>query len=419
MRVAVWSTILLILVFATSITSIACFDPSDNYSLEVVLSKPGIKYDLSILDKIQGVVRIGKDYLYIWRSHISPSDIIVVVSLQPLSLKTNAEKYISIRIEGKTIVVNKTINMYYLKTEAAREISIEEIKNVLKEYNWSMNAYSSDNIIKALLLKNTNNTTITVSMIVSYINGKTLFSLTFRLEQSVDNDIVLKNLEEALKKITNNMEVDFTKKTITEQEIRPSPNITEELLKEALEYELKWLISLRVIDGLTSNDIKNILSSIKEGMAGWNSRLVYFNNKWYPYYEVVKEIPGGALVKTSSGCGWNYPLELLPLTPPQAGINNSTVVSPIETTSTTVTQTPYTTQTIPNTTSVSTLYTPTTTHETVTEAVGEGSIGDKNTSSSIQIGGNTNASVNKIIITVTIVIVALVILLGYISMRRK
>ena len=305
----------LIIAFIVSVTATACFDPSDNYSLEVVLSKPGVKYDLGLLDNVRGVVEIGEGHAYVWRSHVYPSEIIVIVSLQQLSLKTDADKYLSIRIEGKAVIVNRTVYIYYMKTSAPKIIDIEEIERTLIEHGWSINTYPGEGYIKTILIKNTSGRTITVPMTISYINGTTVFSAKIKLEHGSDNAIV-ESLREALEEITGDADITLDKKSLIEQGIEPSRNVTEATLKETLEYELKWLIGLGVIEGLTDDDVEEILSSIREGMAGWNNRLVYLDDGWYPYNRVVGEIPGGVLVKTSTGCGFDIPLELIPGEPP-------------------------------------------------------------------------------------------------------
>jgi len=94
-------------------------------------------------------------------------------------------------------------------------------------------------------------------------------------------------------------------------------NITMEL-KNILAYELNWLSDIGVIKGITREDIDSIVSTIRAGFAGWNSRLIYYSDdgKWHPYYELVNNgLIHGVLVK-SIGCRWEIPASLLPDQPP-------------------------------------------------------------------------------------------------------
>lgn len=70
---------MLILVSIVSVSSVwACFDPSDIFSGEVLLNKPGISYNFSLLARITGIVRVS-DNVYIYRSHIGNAIVIIYI----------------------------------------------------------------------------------------------------------------------------------------------------------------------------------------------------------------------------------------------------------------------------------------------------------------------------------------------------
>ncbi len=307
-------------VVGLSVAGLACFDPSDRYSLEVVLNKPGIKYNLDILDRVPGVIadRVGKTY--VWRSHVAPEDVIVVLSLQPVSFKPDAEEYVSIRIEGKTILVEETVRIYTIKAEVSSKLDYKKIVDRLERSNWSINIEENNGYAKAIIQKDINDIELTGNMMITYRGNKTTIYLSIKTADNVNDEIVLDELRKTLNNTVNTTTIDFKANTIVEDYVKPSPNITEELLKKALKYELKWLTMIGVIKGLTSNDIDVIIKTVREGMAGWNSRLIYFKGEWKPYYEVVKEIPEGTLIKTTAKCMWDYKAEDLPLTPPPENI---------------------------------------------------------------------------------------------------
>ncbi len=74
--------------------------------------------------------------------------------------------------------------------------------------------------------------------------------------------------------------------------------VSKELVREVLKYELNWLIKAGVIRGLSSEDVSKIYSVARAGMAGWNSRLVYVEGEWMPYYRAIKYIPGASLIRS-------------------------------------------------------------------------------------------------------------------------
>ncbi len=94
-----------------------CYDPSNASSIEVVLNKPGLDYDLAVLDGMDNVARTGGAYVY--RSHYS-GDIVVAVGLQPIVLGRDAPRYLSVRVEA-----------------AGKGVGGEELRNALaQELEW-------------------------------------------------------------------------------------------------------------------------------------------------------------------------------------------------------------------------------------------------------------------------------------------
>lgn len=53
----------------------------------------------------------------------------------------------------------------------------------------------------------------------------------------------------------------------------------------ATKTELEWLKANAVIIGVTDQDISEISRAAKTSLAGWNSRIVYSDGNWLPYYE--------------------------------------------------------------------------------------------------------------------------------------
>ncbi len=160
----------------------ACYFPEDSVAIEVVLNKPGITYDLSILSRL-GNVKVLNNDVVAYRSHLSKYVAILLIK-EPIT--PSGIKYLGIRVQP---------------------------------------------------------------MFKVFKNG------------------TIKSL------------------------------VSKELTKEVLKYELNWLIKLGVIKGLSKDDVKEIISEAKAGLAGWNSRIVYANSEWLPYYKAIKYIPGATMVR--------------------------------------------------------------------------------------------------------------------------
>lgn len=52
----------------------------------------------------------------------------------------------------------------------------------------------------------------------------------------------------------------------------------------------KVLRDNKIISGLTDADIKEIEKEARRGTAGYNSRIVHFNESWLPYFRIEKPL---------------------------------------------------------------------------------------------------------------------------------
>ena len=55
--------------------------------------------------------------------------------------------------------------------------------------------------------------------------------------------------------------------------------------KSAMKADLEWLKANGIIVGITEQDIAEISGISEAGMAGWNSRIIYSEGSWLPYYK--------------------------------------------------------------------------------------------------------------------------------------
>ena len=64
---------------------------------------------------------------------------------------------------------------------------------------------------------------------------------------------------------------------------------------DALKFELQWLRENGIIKGLSDEDIYEIVSKSRDGLLGWDKRLVYYNGTWTQYRNVVQYFNGTLL----------------------------------------------------------------------------------------------------------------------------
>ena len=83
--------------------------------------------------------------------------------------------------------------------------------------------------------------------------------------------------ESALSQLDENMNV--------MQAMTLVPAKSEYDFSSAMKAELTWLQENGIVVGITERDIADIASLTKPGSAGWNSRIVYSEGRWFPYYE--------------------------------------------------------------------------------------------------------------------------------------
>ena len=302
------AALLFILVLNIPSNVSCCFDPSDLASIEVVFNKPGVTYNLSTLDKLPNVIKIEYAWgavAYLYRSHTS-KDVVVVVSLQGLVPSDEGEKYIAIRVESDVIQINETITEYVGEIELTNvNITLSDLQRA-EALGWSVERAETGSYIRALLTKSVDTTTITVNVVV--YEGDVSINAVAEGFISVAESEIAELLNEVFK--TN---VTMTLREVQETRIALKPKVDEEVLKNALSYEIKWLIGIGVISGLTEDDVNSIVLVAKPGLAGWNNRIVYSNGVWRPYYET----DGAVLLRLKPGCSWDYPLEEIPSEPPQ------------------------------------------------------------------------------------------------------
>ncbi len=321
---------LLVLAFTILLAShynvFGCFDPFDWYSVEVVLNKPGIVYNLSILERIPNINVLNtsgdmtSSRVYIYRSHFNNSFVVVVAETRLYGDK----EYLSIRVEPVP-EASPAKKVYYARYEATiRNSSLDNVVDSMKEF---FNSYGW--IIKDFILKKSDYEYITRRYL--YITAYKNFS-----KYNVDLSIYMYNITRTITKVSlyftsNGVSKEIVNETSTfvsqitgvDVELKydlgevmyvEPPSGYRYVIKSVLKYELIWLRDIGVVKGLSDSDIDSIVSIIEPGNAGWNSRLVYdMTGKWIVYHDAKLPV---ITITTGGGCSISYSEEDIPKQPP-------------------------------------------------------------------------------------------------------
>lgn len=205
----------------------SCIDPRGIYAFEVVLNKPGVKYNLSrvkeIFSDVITTVYNDMDAILLKYRHL---DALYIVMLYQEKFYGGAPYIASIN-EGKPIE-------YYLGVR------------------------------------------------VEFLNN----SMEMLCDKSIDEGVLL--CSEARTTLVNDLGTLL--KILTEKNILV--NLNDGDIKTLVNDGIKWWRDYRIV-------------------AGWNSRLIYYHEGWWPYDELVnKGLISGMLVRFS-GCGEAFPKDII------------------------------------------------------------------------------------------------------------
>jgi len=328
-------TILSLAIVALIQSSIAyteCPDPCGDYSVEVVLNKPGITYSLSILSLTPGVkrftasntYRVGEAFVY--RSHVNP-DYIVIVSearIGALSYGTGLKRGVALSVRVEPLH-SKLPYVEYYEAYIERKgfiISSKQVVQGLRKYGWSI-------VDSGVIDKSNKGLSTTINYAIGYkkIGGVTLYAyinytITVNYKADTINTLfcirfVADKVSKAIKNeagILLNYYLEANEKPRFYLVRRVNMLLCREMLREVLRYELKWLRNIGVVQGLTDSDIINITSLVKPGCVGARAIVYYVTAKNWVYLWKARETYRGADLPTR--CAVAIDLDELPEEPP-------------------------------------------------------------------------------------------------------
>ncbi len=294
----------IILLVVGSIDVYSCYGgPQDSVAIEVVLNKPGIVYDLDRLRSAEGVVWVGGD-TYVYRSHVN-SSILVIVFLDSIRYPNSEPKYLAIRVQPSIVYRNISYIEYRSNLEFKNlHINPSNIPDTARSMGWKVISYSYNPMgskkggtFGGSLERVIDNATIRIDFKGAYMDQGVYLTVFIDIRGNITNR-VNETIHSLIREIIgHHVEIKYSGGLTTSTIMEPS--VEPDKVVEALIYELEWLSSIGVVNGLSWSDIVEIRSIAKPGTAGWNGRIVYANNRWIQHYEAVRYIGG---VVTAGGC---------------------------------------------------------------------------------------------------------------------
>ncbi|MBD3184828.1 hypothetical protein GF312_21275 [Candidatus Poribacteria bacterium] len=318
------------ILMALTIQAFACFNPTDIFATEVVLNKPGINYDLTLIKAADNVT--SKDGTYSYRSHYDSRVAVILEEInegEPVNLKG-----LSVRVQIPTRETRRVNIVASVEFELEGLIVDNLDKDLLTSLGYSIDVDDMEifrpeepgdiedpisPINNAVFLEKDN---ILISMMDIVVSDRNKVIARFEVidqreigEQQVNefghilksfgvDESVIGQMSESIEKYEN-------------QDLAEAVDLDKESFdfKSALRTELDWLNINEIIKGIEREDITAIADIAEAGYAGWNSRIVYDSGKWIPYVQT-----DNPTVFRSQDCGGFDP-EILPW-------NNESIILP-------------------------------------------------------------------------------------------
>lgn len=261
----------------TGSLTFACFNPADRFAFEVLLNKPGAKYDLTAFGQAKNVTITNGNVLYL--SHF---DKLVAVILSEVSAD-DFLKGLSVRLQIPT------------------KVGIRKRFTVDTKFDGQIKADFDAGIIKSLGFKvqierdADQNISITLKKQDLYVYlYETSEGLNVGFYMTLDSDSINDNVIKDLKAVFNTLGInpDLIDTILKSATIEESEDLMEAVkvdkddfdFSSAIKEELNWLIENVIVIGINEADVLSIASFAEAGLAGWNSRIVHAENGWIPYY---------------------------------------------------------------------------------------------------------------------------------------
>ncbi|HJH26256.1 MAG TPA: hypothetical protein C5S37_05640, partial [Methanophagales archaeon] len=262
-------------------------NPYNPISVEVLLNKPGVNYDMSIFENAKNVERIGQSS-FLYRSHDFEDLAVIVYKACGIGVP-GEEEHLSVRLQPEAQKVTEItacrttfeiLKRYEPHQNGENLSSVEE----LNIPGWNISGCGGKGIEaeykgrKVMVLSKKADPFVPISTLSIWTKEKldseteenilNLLSSIFYLDES--------EVQKVKEELANMVEEESTR-------FEPAFKFTDEEARTALKTELEWLSEKGIIGGLSEEDIRKISESVRLGYAGVNSRLIYADGNWISY----------------------------------------------------------------------------------------------------------------------------------------
>ena len=330
-----------------TISAQAEYTPSSAFASEVLLNN-GVTYNLSALEnysanesvQIEMVEYKGTNVYYIYQSHYNPDIAVIIHEVNDIIHMPNESDYLTLNLRGLSIALaiptawdRVTIENEIATLKFDFEINLTDELIMFMDsqgYKNTGTGWSGDKLV---------NLQFSSGEVIISINcgegGKTPDGKTIAEEsiiwvegpKNAINDTIIediKNMLEFLNIDSNEWDnADWETYSETIEDLMPIVNIDPETFdwSAAMSTELEWLVGEAIISGLSEAELKEISSKVEAGNAGYNSRLLYWDDNWMNFYET-----GGLLIR---GDDWDTTVSQLDLNDlPNLGQKSSGIDAP-------------------------------------------------------------------------------------------
>ncbi len=260
-----------------------CYHPTGYFAAEVLLSKPGVTYDLSSLEATGNVTVIRTSILY--RSHYDDRVAVILTPLEALQ-----EKGLDVRLQLPTKIVTSTT--HYLEAEVNETVKVADLDMMGGRYlGWVLdldyppNPSGGPPIQVANLTKGNLKVTFIPYMNESYPDTYVRLEITNMTMISQQNMTEFSQIFDAIGYPTSFQTfvqgLEFKVGSITTEDLASRlEQWTNEQWTEAMKIELEWLTRNRIIRGLTDNDIETISAYAPYAWGEHNYKLRWYKDHW-------------------------------------------------------------------------------------------------------------------------------------------
>lgn len=260
-----------------------CYSPTGFFASEVLLSKPGVTYDLEPIKKAANVTVVRSSILY--RSHYDDR---VAVILTPMELFE--EKGLDVRLQLPTRKI--TISTTYLELVANESIRVADLDLMKgKDTEWVLDLdYRPTVEGPPLQVSNLTKSNLKITFIP--LTNETLPGTFIRIEVTNTTSLSDQNRLDLVKifdaigfpksydALTKGLEFKRASRSVEDLESALDMKPHEFKWDEAIKIELKWLISNRVIRGLVDNDLETLAALAPYAWGEHNFKARYYKDKW-------------------------------------------------------------------------------------------------------------------------------------------